>query len=135
MLKKKSTIISIACCCVMLLFFGFATADDTLLSPQDAQAMILANKDNPQFIILDVRAREHFEQGHIEGARAINYYATNFARLVGQLDREATILIYCQRGRQSPLALRAMSRMHFEKMYVLDGGFLAWVEAGLPVER
>lgn len=134
MLNKTSFII-LVWSCVFFLCCGMAAADDTLLSPQDAQAMIVANKDNPQFIILDVRAREHYDQGHIEGARTINYYATNFARVVGQLDREATILIYCQRGRQSPLALRAMSRMQFTTMYVLDGGFAAWVDAGLPVER
>lgn len=111
-----------------------ALADDAYLSVQKAQDMIEAQADNPQFILLDVRAPELFEQAHIPGARMINYYATNFVRQVSQLDREATILLYCHHGRQSPLALRAMQKLRFKGLYVLDGGFTAWVEAGLPVE-
>jgi len=54
---------------------------------------------------------------------------------VSSLDRNATILLYCQRGRQSPLALRALEKLRFVEVVLLDGGFHAWVEAGLPVVR
>ncbi|MDY0274202.1 MAG: rhodanese-like domain-containing protein [Desulfomicrobium sp.] len=120
------------------LFFVFlfspAQAHTTSLSVQEAQEMIQAHAGDPQFILLDVRAPELYEQGHIPGARLINYYATNFVRQVSQLDREATILLYCHHGRQSPLALRAMKKLRFKELYILDGGFTAWAEAGLPVE-
>lgn len=131
---KKYFLLLLVSFLLTLLLSCLALADDFNLSVSQAQEMITANADNPQFILIDVRAPELYEQAHIPGARLINYYATNFARLVSQLDREATILLYCQHGRQSPLARRAMNKLRFHKVYILEGGFTAWVKAGMPVE-
>lgn len=120
-----------------MLCLGFAApvkAQDNYLSVDQAQEMINSHVLDPDFILLDVRAPELYEQSHIPGARMINYYATNFVRQVSQLDREATILIYCHHGRQSPLAMRAMHKLRFKNIYVLEGGFTAWEKAGLAVE-
>ena len=108
-------------------------ADELLLSAQEAQGLIEQNKGNEKFIILDLRSADEYRQGHIEGARSVNYYATNFQRMVSLLDRDATILLYCQKGRQSTLALRAMTKLGFSRMYILDGGIAEWVRAGLPL--
>lgn len=123
----------------LLLFFGIfffasgiASASEHLLSPLEAQKMIEANKENPQFIIIDLRSKNEFDDGHIEGAKLVHYYDTKFKRIISQLDRDAKILLYCQKGRQSPLALRAMEKLRFSDMYILDGGFDEWVNAGLP---
>jgi len=106
-----------------------------VLPPVEAQAMIERNAENKAFVLVDLRPRQEFDEGHIKGARQIDYYATNFTRIVSSLDRNATILLYCQRGRQSPLALRALEKLRFVEVVLLDGGFHAWVEAGLPVVR
>lgn len=111
----------------------FAMADELLLSAQEAQTLIEQNKGNDKFVILDLRSPDEYRQGHIESARPMNYYATNFQRMVSLLDRDATILLYCQKGRQSTLALRAMTKLGFSRMYILDGGIAEWVKAGLPL--
>lgn len=110
-----------------------AFADELLLTAQEAQSLIERNKDDDKFVILDLRSPDEYRQGHIEGARSMNYYATNFQRMVSLLDRDATILLYCQKGRQSTLALRAMTKLGFSRMYILDGGIAEWVRAGLPL--
>ena len=110
-----------------------AFADELLLTAQEAQSLIERNKDDDKFVILDLRSADEYRQGHIEGARSMNYYATNFQRMVSLLDRDATILLYCQKGRQSTLALRAMTKLGFSRMYILDGGIAEWVRAGLPL--
>ena len=110
-----------------------AFADELLLTAQEAQALIEQNKGDDKFAILDLRSPDEYRQGHIEGARSVNYYATNFQRMVSLLDRDATILLYCQKGRQSTLALRAMTKLGFSRMYILDGGIDEWVRAGLPL--
>ena len=133
--NKKPYKIIIFSVCVLLLFIGFAAANEQLLSPSDAQKMIAENAGNPKFIILDVRAKDDYDSGHIEGAKLMNYYATNFLRMATQLDRDATILIYCQKGRQSPQAFRALEKNGFSKLYILDGGISEWVNAGLPLVR
>jgi rhodanese-related sulfurtransferase len=127
MLKK---IISLVC---LLFLPAMAMAQESTLSAMQAKQLIEENAGNPNFIILDVRAGDLFSEGHIEGAMNMNYYATNFKRLVSRLDRNATILIYSQRGRQGPMARRVMKQLRFTDLHVLEGGIYAWEEAGLPV--
>ncbi|UTF51273.1 rhodanese-like domain-containing protein [Desulfomicrobium sp. ZS1] len=123
----------------LVLFFGIfffasgiASAGEHLLHPLEAQKLIEANKDNPKFLIIDLRSKNEFDDGHIEGAKLVHYYDTKFKRIISQLDRDSKIFLYCQKGRQSPLALRAMEKLRFLDMYILEGGFDEWVNAGLP---
>jgi rhodanese-related sulfurtransferase len=111
---------------------GIVYASEHMLSPLEAQKLIEANKDNQKFVIIDLRSKNEFDESHIEGAIFVHYYATNFKRIISRLDTDSKILLYCQKGRQSPLALRALEKMRFSDMYILDGGFDAWVNAGLP---
>lgn len=108
-------------------------AERTDLDPAEALQLMEERRGQPDFVIVDLRSREEFEQGHIEGARLIPYYAVNFTRIVSQLDRNATIVLYCQRGRQSPLALRALEKLRFSDVRVLAGGVAAWTGAGYPL--
>ncbi len=117
---------------VYLISPGVAFANEHVLPPLEAQKLIEANKNNPKFIIIDLRSKNEFDNGHIEGAKLVHYYDTKFKRIISQLDRDAKILLYCQKGRQSPLALRALEKLRFSDMYILDGGFDEWVNAGLP---
>lgn len=119
---------------VFFIFSGLASANEHLLPPLEAQKLIEANRDNPKFIIIDLRSKDEFDNGHIEGAKLVHYYDTKFKRIISQLDRDMKILLYCQKGRQSPLALRALEKLRFSDMYILDGGFDEWVNAGLNVE-
>lgn len=119
------------------LFFlssGVAAAEEHALAPLAAQKLIEENRDNAKFVIIDLRTQREFDQGHIEGAKQIHYYATNFMRVMSQMDRESTLFLYCQKGRQSPLAFRALQRLRFAQIFILDGGIEEWINAGLPTE-
>ena len=119
--------------CMVLAASQAGAAERTELDPAEALQLIEERRGQADFLIVDLRSREEFEQGHIEGARLIPYYAVNFTRIVSQLDRNATILLYCQRGRQSPLAFRALEKLRFTDVRILDGGVAAWTEAGYPL--
>jgi phage shock protein E len=119
------------------LFFlstGVAAAEEHALAPLAAQKLIEENRDNAKFVIIDLRTQREFDAGHIEGAKQIHYYATNFMRVMSQMDRESTLFLYCQKGRQSPLAFRALQRLRFAQIFILDGGIEEWINAGLPTE-
>lgn len=119
------------------LFFlssGVAAAEEHALAPLAAQKLIEENRDNAKFVIIDLRTQREFDQGHIEGAKQIHYYATNFMRVMSQMDRDSTLFLYCQKGRQSPLAFRALQRLRFAQIFILDGGIEEWINAGLPTE-
>jgi rhodanese-related sulfurtransferase len=50
-------------------------------------------------------------------------------------DRTRRIILVCSHGYSSSLAAATLLDLGFERATDIDGGFAAWVEAGLPVER
>jgi len=50
-------------------------------------------------------------------------------------DKDARIVLYCRSDRMSNIAAETLVGLGFTNIYNLDGGFAAWEQAGLPVER
>jgi rhodanese-related sulfurtransferase len=50
-------------------------------------------------------------------------------------DKSAPIVLYCRTGPMSARAAQDLVRLGYTNVYNLVGGFNAWVEAGLPLER
>ncbi len=48
------------------------------ISPDQANRLILDNKGNPDFLIIDIRTPGEFRTGHLEGAVLIDYYTKDF---------------------------------------------------------
>jgi rhodanese-related sulfurtransferase len=121
---------------IMLVFSaGCRTQDERLLEPAAAVDLISRNRNNPDFVILDVRTPGEFGQGFIEGAALLDYHSPDFGERFAQLDRDATIFMYCRSGNRSSHVLRMADELGFRRVYDLRGGILAWKEAGLPLVR
>ena len=93
---------------------------------------LLSRAGDGGVIVLDVRPREEYEAGHIQGAISIP-----LAELKGRmasLPREAEIVAYC-RGPYcvlAPQALELLRRRGFTARR-LEDGFPEWRRAGLPI--
>jgi rhodanese-related sulfurtransferase len=121
---------------IMLVFSaGCRTQDERLLEPVAAVDLISRNRNNPDFVILDVRTPGEFGQGFIEGAALLDYHSPDFGERFAQLDRDATIFMYCRSGNRSSHVLRMADELGFRRVYDLRGGILAWKEAGLPLVK
>lgn len=95
-------------------------------------------------LIVDVREPGEYQERHVP--RAINIprgvlelradLASPVADAALSANRSARILVYCTKGpgARSLLAAQTLSSMGYERVEVLDGGLIAWTEAGLPVE-
>jgi rhodanese-related sulfurtransferase len=94
----------------------------------------VAEHDNA--VILDVRTATEFDLSHITGAMNVNVQDDDFASMVAKLDKEKTYLVHCTRnpgnGRSSR-ALETMQSLGFKNLYSLEGGYVAWKEAELPL--
>lgn len=99
-----------------------------------AEAAEVLRHDNG-IIVLDVRTRGEYDDGHLDGAVQINYFAPNFKRRLSELDSEAAYLVHCKSGGRSSRAVRLLKDQGTETIYHLDGGILAWKEAGLPIVK
>lgn len=85
--------------------------------------------------IVDVRTPEEVAEGHLVGARTVNFLGANFNSEVQELNKNKTYLLYCRSGSRTPKAADAMQKMGFKHVYMLDGGITAWKEAGKPIEK
>lgn len=50
-------------------------------------------------------------------------------------DKNAKIVLYCRSDRMSEIASKKLVELGYTNIYNLDGGFAAWEQAGLPIER
>lgn len=85
--------------------------------------------------ILDVRTPEEVAEGHLVGAKTVNFLGANFTTEVQELNKNKTYLLYCRSGTRTRKAADAMQKMGFKHVYMLDGGITAWKEAGKPIEK
>ena len=81
---------------------------------------------SPDTVVLDVRQPGEVAQGKIKGAKVINVMSPDFAEKAAQLPRDKTYLVYCRSGNRSALACGKMAGLGFEKLYNLEGGYMAW---------
>ena len=100
----------------------------TRLTPQQATAVV---KDGAAFI--DVREPDEYAQAHAAGTVLIpvNTIFTNPA----QLPQDQDLVFICKSGGRSAMAAEmAAAAGHRGKLFSVDGGTDAWLEAGLPRE-
>ena len=80
--------------------------------------------------ILDVRTPEEWAEGIIAKAEKINYYSDNFSAEVEKLEKKQPVFVYCKKGGRSSSAADILKEKGFVKIYNLDGGITAWIDAG-----
>lgn len=97
------------------------------------QATQLMNRENA--LVLDVRDAASYAAGHILGAR--NLPLADLDKRIGELDKfkSRPVIVVCEAGNSSTRAVRALKAKGFAQALNLSGGFRAWLQGGLPVER
>lgn len=88
---------------------------------------LLAAKEAP--IVIDIRTEEEFREGHIEGARRIDFNGEGFRAELGKLDPKKSYLFHCRSGARSKRSLPIWRELGFTKIFHLDGGILGWEKA------
>ena len=86
-------------------------------------------------ILVDVRETREFEGGRLPKALHIplsqlDSRSGELAKLTGR-----PVIAYCASGHRSRSAGNALAKMGFKDIYTLHGGYKAWKDAGLPVEK
>ena len=118
------------------LFFAACGGSDTAVieTVEATEASeILAEPPNG-LVVLDVRTPEEFDEVRLADASNLDFYAADFADRLDGLDKTLPYFIYCRSGNRSGQTLDMMRDLGFDEVYNLDGGIIAWNEAGLPVE-
>ena len=105
------------------------------VNPQETFALIQSNRDNPDFVIIDVRTPKELADGYIENVLNIDFYSETFRDELDKLDKDKTYLIYCRSGNRSGKALDIMAELNFTEAYNMLGGIIEWNAEGLPTVK
>ena len=92
------------------------------ISGEDAKRLMDTETD---FIIVDARTEEEFNEGHIEGAILIPEYEISERAEKELPNKEQLILVYCRSGRRSKIASQALADLGYTNVKEF-GGIIDW---------
>jgi rhodanese-related sulfurtransferase len=88
-----------------------------------------------KFILVDVREESEYAAGHAAGAIHLGKGVIERDIEAKVPDPTTPLVLYCGGGFRSALAADALQKMGYTNVISMDGGWRAWMQAGLPVER
>lgn len=65
-------------------------------------------------IILDVRTVEEFQEGHVIGAKNLDWLQPSFKDAIAKYDKNASYKLYCRSGNRSGQATQYMQSLGFK---------------------
>ena len=86
-------------------------------------------------ILVDVREDLEWAAGHAAGALHLSKGIIERDIEVKVPDKNATLVLYCGGGFRSALAGEALQKMGYANVISLDGGWRAYQQSGLPIEK
>lgn len=86
-------------------------------------------------MVVDVRTKEEFSEGHIPSAININYYSQELDFLLSNLPHDKTIICYCSHGLRSKNVVMKLKSRGYNKVLNLRGGLSEWIKRGFPIEK
>ena len=99
----------------------------TEISPGDATA----KSKSGNAVIIDVRDKDEWDEGHIPGATHMSRGTIEFDIEEKVPDPNAMIICHCGGGGRSALAAESLQKMGYKNVHSMAGGFRAWKAAGL----
>lgn len=111
-----------------------AAAPVAVSLPRDvnvATTQLLSGRDD--VFLLDVRAQNEFDGGHIPGATLIPL--PELPARLAEVPRDATVIVACRSGRRSNQAVDLLTGAGFANVHNMTGGMRVWDKAGFAIEN
>jgi len=85
---------------------------------------------NGKHLLLDVREKDEYREGHLEGAVSLPRGFLEIKVESTVPDKSTPLVAYCAGGVRSLLAAKALKEMGYEDVISMAGGYTAWKTAG-----
>lgn len=117
--------------CVILTACGNAATNDESkgeivmyqqITQKEAKSIMDSTED---YILLDVREQDEFDEGHIPGAILLPYTEIDEKAEKILPDKDKLILVYCRSGRRSKIASEKLSKLGYANVKEF-GGIIDW---------
>ncbi|MCX6068551.1 MAG: rhodanese-like domain-containing protein [Chloroflexi bacterium] len=99
------------------------------VTPAELNSM-LANKD---FVFVNVHIPFAGNIANTDLSIAYDQIEQNLTQLPA--DKNAKIVLYCRSGRMSAIAAEALVKLGYTNLWNLDGGMVAWEQAGYEIQK
>lgn len=138
---KKMMLLSVLTLTLLLLIAcGGETATPTIEEPNAASlpdtvdvATVYSVQDSPDIFLLDVREPDEYAAGHIPGVTLIPM--GEVASRMSELPTDTEIIVTCRTGNRSSQVADFLREQGFTNVHNMEGGLVAWQEAGYTVEQ
>ncbi len=77
-------------------------------------------KNNKNVILLDVRSKQEYKEGHLIGSVNIPVY--DLEVFIDNIKKDAIIIVYCQSGIRSKKAIEILNKNGYKNLYHLKNG-------------
>ncbi len=88
---------------------------------------------NEGAVVLDVRTKEEYKEGHIDGSKNIDIHDVTFKEQIEKFDKSKKYIVCCASGARSARAIQMMIDTGFIDTHNLLGGMTGWKKEGLGV--
>ncbi len=92
------------------------------ITAEEAKKIMDSGKE---YVILDVREQDEFDEGHIPSAILIPYTEIENKAEEMLTDKDAQILVYCRSGRRSKIAAESLAKLGYTNIKEF-GGIIDW---------
>jgi len=89
--------------------------------------------ENKDFTLVNVHIPFEGDLPKTDLSIAYDTIGQNLDQLPG--DKTEKIVLYCRSDRMSNIAAQELVKLGYTNIWNLDGGMVAWEQAGLPIER
>ena len=79
--------------------------------------------------VIDVRSNDEWNEGHLQQAE--HRYLGRLPRYLSELPRDVKMVVHCQSGVRSAIAMSVLQAAGFTNLVNMTGGYLAWQAASL----
>jgi rhodanese-related sulfurtransferase len=104
----------------------------TLAGTVDVET-VAALKNHPDVFLLDVREPDEYAAGHIPGITLIPM--NDVPARLSEIPTDKEVIVTCRTGNRSGQIVDYLQSQGFTNVHNMEGGIVAWQEAGFEVEQ
>jgi phage shock protein E len=103
------------------------------LAPEVDVQTVAQIKDREDVVVLDVREQWEYDEGHIPGVVLIPL--GEVPSRLDEIPTDKTVIVTCRTGNRSGQATEFLRQNGFDNVHNMQGGIVAWEQAGYEVSR
>ena len=103
------------------------------LAPEVNVQTVAEVKDRQDVTVLDVREQWEYDEGHIPGVVLIPL--AELPNRLSEVPTDETVIVTCRTGNRSGQAVAFLRQNGFDNVHNMQGGIVAWEQAGYEVAR